>query len=57
LKKKDSAFGADNLLDSPAKRWRYFYMPDRSTPTPFQEEYRERNGHPSIYVTVKRSFG
>jgi hypothetical protein len=49
--------GADNLLDSPAKRWRYFYAPNRSAPTPLQEEYRERNGHRSIYVTVKRSFG
>jgi hypothetical protein len=49
--------GADNLLDSPAKRWRYFYAPNRSTPAPFQEEYRERNGHRTIYVTVKRSFG
>jgi outer membrane receptor protein involved in Fe transport len=49
--------GADNLLDSPAKRWRYFYAPNRSTSAPFQEEYRERNGHRSIYVTVKRSFG
>jgi len=49
--------GADNLLDSPNKRWRYFYMPNRETPSPFQEEYRERNGHRTIYLTVKRSFG
>jgi len=49
--------GADNVLDSPNKRWRYFYTPDRTTPNPFQEEYRERNGHRTIYLTVKRSFG
>ena len=50
-------FGADNLLDSPNKRWRYFYAPSRSTPNPFQQEYRERNGHRTLYLTVKRSFG
>lgn len=50
-------FGADNLLDSPSKRWRYFYAPSRSMPNPFQQEYRERNGHRTLYLTVKRSFG
>jgi hypothetical protein len=49
--------GADNLTDSAGKRWRYFYKPDRRTPTPDEGEYRERNGHRTIYLTVKRSFG
>jgi hypothetical protein len=49
--------GADNLLDSPSKRWRSFYSPDRSWPTPEAQEYRERNGHRAIYLSVKRSFG
>ena len=49
--------GADNLLDEPVKRWRNFYAPDRRSATPGELEYRERNGHRTFYLTVKRSFG
>ncbi len=49
--------GATNLLNSPAKRWRFFYVPDRTTLAPDEQEYRQRSGHRRLYVTVKHSFG
>ncbi len=50
-------FGIENLLNSPSKRWRYFYQPDRTATTPFQLEYRERASHRGGYLSVKHSFG
>jgi len=49
--------GADNLTDSVSKRWRAFYSPDRTSPDPFQQEYRERNPHVLLYISLKHSFG
>jgi hypothetical protein len=49
--------GADNLTDSSSKRWRTFYRPDRTTLDPSQQEYRERNPHVLLYVSLKHSFG
>jgi len=49
--------GADNLTNAVSKRWRTFYRPDRSVLDPFQREYRERNPHVLLYVSLKHSFG
>jgi len=50
-------FGVDNLTNAPAKRWRIFYDPDRTETAPFEQEYRERNPHLLLYLSLKHSFG
>ncbi len=50
-------FGVDNLTNAPSKRWRIFYDPDRTATEPFEQEYRERNPHLLIYLSLKHSFG
>ncbi len=49
--------GADNVTNASSRRWRTFYKPDRSSSVPFEEEYRERNPHVLLYLSVKHSFG
>ena len=48
--------GVDNLTDAAQRRWRTFYAPDRTTPDPFREEYRERYRHRTFYIAARRSF-
>ncbi|HWJ69032.1 MAG TPA: outer membrane beta-barrel protein [Sphingobium sp.] len=52
-----ATFGVDNLTNSVSKRWRTFYGPDRTASNPFEQEYRERNPHLLLYLSVKHSFG
>lgn len=47
----------DNLLDSPVRRSRVFFDPDRSSLTPVLFENRRRNKHVIPILTVKRTFG
>ena len=49
--------GVENVLDGTARRWRYFYAPDRTSTDPVRLEYRERQRHPTIYVGARYSFG
>lgn len=48
--------GGDNLLDGGKVRERDFYFPDRTNPSPYQRELRERNSHMVAYLTIKRSI-
>jgi hypothetical protein len=49
--------GADNLTNASSRRWRVFYDPDRTATQPFQREFRQRNPHVLLYISVKHSFG
>ncbi|GGB40556.1 TonB-dependent receptor [Sphingomonas metalli] len=55
--KSTIAVGLDNATGVPAFRRRTFYQPDRRTPLPFLEEFRQRNRHILPYITVKHQFG
>lgn len=50
-------FDVDNLLDTGGARRRQLSIPNRLTPKLSFNEIRERNRHPSIGLTLKRSFG
>ncbi len=50
-------FTGRNLSDIPAVRRRIFYTPDRSNLTPDAEEYRVRNAHIQLFLTLKHNFG
>lgn len=47
----------DNMLDTNAMANRLLYRPNRTAPLPVFREFRERNIHMSIGLSVKRSFG
>lgn len=47
----------DNALDTQAIRTRTFFTPNRSSPAPSAREFRERNRHVSIGLTLKQTFG
>ncbi len=47
----------DNVLDTLAQRERLLSIPDRRSPVLRIREFRERNRHVSVGLTVKRSFG
>ena len=47
----------DNLFNTRGLRNRLFTFPDRSSPTPSLNEFRERNSHVSFTLALKRSFG
>jgi len=49
--------GAHNLLNQTARRERYFFTPDRTTPAPDFYELRVRNSHIIPYLTLKHNFG
>ena len=55
--KSTVTLGAENLTNAAGKRWRTFYDPDRSTPDPYRLEYRERNTHVQVYLSIRHSFG
>ena len=47
----------DNLFDTGASRQRLFFDPNRSSAEPVVREFRERNRHVSIGLTLKQTFG
>ena len=47
----------DNLTASSGNRDRLLFRPNRARPTFIFDEFRERNRHQSIGLTLKRSFG
>ena len=50
-------FDVDNLFSTHGLRNRLFTFPNRASPTPSLNEFRERNSHPSFALTLKRTFG
>jgi hypothetical protein len=50
-------FSVDNLLDTHAARDRLLFTPNRAHPTLIRDEFRDRDQHPSVSITLKRSFG
>lgn len=47
----------DNLFNTRSERNRLFTFPNRGFPTPSLNEFRERNSHVAIGLTLKRTFG
>jgi hypothetical protein len=47
----------DNLLDTHAGRDRLLFFPNRAHPTLAEDEFRDRDQHPSVSITLKHSFG
>ena len=47
----------DNALDTGATRERLRFLPNRATPQLTIQEFRERNRHRVLGLTIKRSFG
>lgn len=50
-------FDVDNLFNTKGVRNRLFTFPNRSNPTPSLNEFRERNSHMVLALTLKRTFG
>jgi hypothetical protein len=50
-------FGLDNATGISSYRYRTFFTPDRTTPSPSAFELRERNRHIVPYLSFKHSFG
>jgi hypothetical protein len=48
---------ADNALDTSGNRNRLLFFPNRAVPTLVLNEFRERNRHINIGLTVKQTFG
>lgn len=46
----------DNALNTRALRHRTFFSPNRTNPLPSSSEFRPRNSHPNLGVTLKRTF-
>jgi hypothetical protein len=55
--------GGENLTNSVSKRLRTFYASDRAPPAsanpvvPDSQEFRQRNNHLQLYLSIKHSFG
>ena len=47
----------DNALDTTGNRDRLLFIPNRAQPKQILDEFRERNRHVSVGVTLKQSFG
>lgn len=47
----------DNIFDTSGNRDRLLFRPNRAGPTLILDEFRERNRHRSVGITLKRSFG
>ena len=47
----------DNAFNTHAYRERKFYTPSRSSPEPSSIEFRERNRHINVGLTLKQTFG
>ncbi len=50
-------FDVDNLFNTKGLRNRRFSFPSRANPNPSLNEFRERNSHVNIGLTLKRTFG
>lgn len=48
--------GLENATGVASFRRRSFFRPDRSSPSPVEEEYRQRNRHIVPYLSVKHTF-
>ena len=46
----------DNLLESAGQRQRTFFFPNRSAAAPSVYELRDRNGHITISMSLRRGF-
>ena len=49
-------FDVDNAFDVRALRHRTFFKPNRTNPLPWSEEFRPRNKHVDVGLTLKRTF-
>ena len=49
-------FDIDNAFDVRALRHRTFFKPNRTNPLPWSEEFRPRNKHVDVGLTLKRTF-
>ena len=47
----------DNVAETSGDRDRTLFRPNRAAPTSIFDEFRERNRHKSIGITLKKSFG
>ena len=47
----------DNVLDTHAARDRLLFTPNRAHPTLIRDEFRDRDQHPQVSITLKHSFG
>lgn len=47
----------ENILDTAGQRSREFYFPNRTAPLPSFTEFRHRNQHTAVQLTLTRSFG
>ena len=52
-----ATFQVENLFNTRGLRSREFTFPDRSFPGPSLNEFRERNSHLALTLSLKRSFG
>lgn len=50
-------FDVNNLFDTPAQRERLMFLPNRATPDLALREFRVRDSHLTLGITLKRSFG
>lgn len=47
----------DNILDGVGERFREFYTPNRTSAQPWASEYRHRESHAVVRLTLTRTFG
>jgi hypothetical protein len=50
-------FDIDNAINTPGKRRRIIFDPNRADPDSIIDEFRERNRHLNLGLTLKQSFG
>jgi hypothetical protein len=55
--KTSITFDIDNALNTTGNRDRLLFIPNRATPAEFLDEFRARNRHLTLGLTLKRSFG
>jgi hypothetical protein len=48
---------AENILDTAGQRFREFYVPNRTAPVPSFTEFRHRDQHVAVQLTITRTFG
>ncbi len=51
-----AAIGVENALNRSTRRWRDMFTPDRTSPLPSHQEFRERSSHRIVYFSVKKSL-
>jgi hypothetical protein len=47
----------DNVIDTAGQRFRQFYDPNRTAATPVATEFRHRNSHVGVSLSINRTFG